>query len=79
MQAKHFYRELGRLLKEYRKNASLSQQDVADRLRVSRSSVANWETGRRVICADDLFKYCDILNVDPNIPLSICKKYLYKD
>lgn len=79
MQSQRFYRELGRQLKEYRKGCSLSQQDIADRLKVSRSTVGSWEQGRRVIYADDLFKYCDILNVDPNIPLSACKKFLYKD
>ena len=78
METKLFYRELGRLLKSYRKEHSLSQQDIADRLKVSRSLVGSWEQGRRVIYIDDLYKLCDIYNVDPNVPLSACKRYLYK-
>lgn len=73
-----FYTELGTLLREYRKSHLMSQQDIADRLRVSRSTVASWETGRRVIYADDLFKYCDAVNVDINEVIAKVKKYVYK-
>lgn len=74
-----FYKELGIILKEYRKSCSLTQEEVADRLRVSRSTIANWETGRRVVYADDLFRYCDVLNIDPNEIVNKVKKYLYKE
>lgn len=77
--ATRFYIELGSLLKEYRIGHSLTQQDVADRLRVSRSTISSWESGRRIIYADDLFKYCDVLNVDPNEVCNKVRKYLYKD
>ena len=73
-----FYKELGLLLRDYRKSCSMSQQDIADRLRVSRSTVASWETGRRVIYADDLFKYCDAVNVDINEVVAKVRRYVYK-
>ena len=74
-----FYKELGLLLKKYRQECLLSQQDISDKLKVSRSLVSSWEQGRRVIYIHDLYKLCDLYNIDPNIPLSACKKYLYKD
>ena len=36
---------LGEMLKETRKQASLSQEQLAEKLGVSRSAVAKWETG----------------------------------
>ncbi len=38
----------GDILKELRTDKNLTQQQLADRLFVNRSSVANWESGRRV-------------------------------
>ena len=73
-----FYKELGALLRDARKSASLTQQDIADRLRVSRTTVASWEIGRRVIYADDLMKYCDALNLDINDVIAKVRKYVYK-
>ena len=73
-----FYIELGKLLQSVRLDNKMSQQDVADRMKVSRSTIANWETGRRVINIDDLFKICEIFNVDPNILTNQVKRYLYK-
>ena len=73
-----FYIELGKLLQSVRLDNKMSQQDVADRMKVSRSTIANWETGRRVINIDDLFKLCEIFNIDPNILTNQVKRYLYK-
>lgn len=78
MQSQAFYRELGKMLKGYRQSVSLSQQDIADRLKVSRSTVGSWEQGRRVIYADDFFKYCDVVNADPNEITDQARRYLYK-
>lgn len=38
---------VGSLLRAARRIAGLTQQDVADRMYVSRSLIAYWETGRR--------------------------------
>ena len=37
---------LGKVLREYRKKAALSQQDLAERLSVTRNTVVNWENDR---------------------------------
>lgn len=39
---------LGEKLLELRKKAGLSQEEVADKLNVSRQTVSKWETGRTV-------------------------------
>ncbi len=38
--------ELGAHIKEHRANLGLSQDDLAERLYVSRQTISNWETGR---------------------------------
>ncbi len=43
---------------------NLSQQQLANRLYVNRSSVANWETGRRVPDLIIITRIAEILNVD---------------
>lgn len=37
--------ELAEHIKQYRKELGLSQEDLAERIYVSRQSVSNWETG----------------------------------
>ena len=46
---------------------NLSQQQLADRLFVSRSSIANWETGRRIPDLTILARLAQILNVDISV------------
>lgn len=73
-----FYLKVGELLKEYRLGCNLTQEEVADRLNVSRSCYASWELGRRNMNIDDMFKLCDIFGVDINEFSKQVKKYLYK-
>ena len=37
-------------LKQFRTDKKLSQQQLADMLFVERTTIANWETGRRCFC-----------------------------
>ncbi len=37
--------QIAKNIKQYRKKSNLSQQDLADRLHVSRQTVSNWERG----------------------------------
>lgn len=73
-----FYIELAEMIKEARHDKKLSQQDVADRLNVTRACVANWEQGRRQITITDLVRLADVLNVDVNQWLNSLKKYVWK-
>lgn len=38
-----FYEETGKLIRKYRIDRKLTQQDMADRLNVSRTCYASWE------------------------------------
>lgn len=71
--------ELGKLFQNIRNQHDMSQQYVADRLKVSRSLVSSWETGERNLYMDDFIKLCDIYNVDPNEVSNKVKKLIYKD
>ncbi len=53
-------------LKRLRKEKNLSQQQLADMLFVERSSIANWETGRRLPDAVLLIRIAGCLNIDVN-------------
>lgn len=54
-------------LRNLRMENNLSQQQLADRLFVSRSSIANWETGRRIPDLTILARLAQILNVDISV------------
>ena len=58
------------ILHKRRIDKGLSQQKLADALFVDRSTVASWETGRRVPDAVTLRKIADALEVDINVLLS---------
>lgn len=53
-------------LKELRKEKSLSQKQVAERLEVAVSTYANWEQGRREPSIFDLIVLMSIFEVDAN-------------
>ena len=50
---------VGDYLAGLRSAASYTQQDVADRLGLSRAAVGHWETGQVKISAHDLDRYLD--------------------
>lgn len=75
---KKFYEELGRTMQQYRIDCRLTQQDVAERMSIARSTLASWESGARGISIDDLIKFANVLNIDPNVLYQSARKYLYK-
>ena len=56
-------------LKQFRTEKNLSQQQLADMLFVERSTIANWETGRRIPDAVLLLRISKCLDMDINILL----------
>ncbi|MDD6207297.1 MAG: helix-turn-helix transcriptional regulator [Clostridiales bacterium] len=54
---------LGEKLKEARKQASLSQEQLSEKLGVSRSAVAKWETDKGLPDVDNLKVLSKLLNV----------------
>ena len=65
----------GETLRNLRTERNLSQQQLAQRLFVNRSSVANWETGRRIPDLILLTRLAQILNVD----ISVLTNVTYTD
>lgn len=49
-------------LKDLRKMNNMTQEQLAEILKVDRSAVANWEIGRNMPKADRLRKMAEVLN-----------------
>lgn len=59
------YTEFGRLLREHRTQARLSQQVVADRVGLSRTSITNIEIGRQHIPLHMLYELASAVSTTP--------------
>ena len=59
-------RVLGSKLKAVRKEHSLSQKQVAERLRIAVGTYANWEQGRREPCYADLYNLIRFWGISPD-------------
>lgn len=60
---KEFNRRLGASLRHYREHLGFTQQEIADKLDVSKMAVSNWESGNRSIYAVKLRDYCDAIGI----------------
>lgn len=54
---------LGKKIKAIRKTRGLSQQQLADLMEVTRSTISNWECDRRTCSLSEIQEICDKLNV----------------
>lgn len=59
------YQELGRRARSARRKAGLTQQEVADRIGLSRTSVTNIERGNQQILLHMLYRLAAALGTDP--------------
>ena len=64
-------KEIGLRFQVARKRLGLTQQEIADKIGVSRTTVANWERGERTFEFDDLVKILPVLDVTPNYFLGL--------
>lgn len=62
---RRFYEEVGRRLRQARTDADLTQQQLADKVGVSRASVANIEAGRQPFLLHVLNGFAAALEVKP--------------
>ncbi len=58
-------------VKELRIEHAMRQQDLADKLGVSRATVTDWETGRHEPPFDTLVNLCKVLEVSADYLLGI--------
>lgn len=49
-------------LKELREESGLSQKELADNIRVARTTIASYETGKSSLSIDILIRYADFFN-----------------
>lgn len=73
-----FYTELGIRIRNARISQLKTQQDVADRLGITRQNVSYYEKGERTIDVAIFIKLCDILNIEPNSLINEVRKYVYR-
>ncbi len=62
------YKEIfGQQLKKIRTEyACMTQQEVADKLKISRNAISKYETGSLEPNLETIGKLCEILDTDPN-------------
>lgn len=62
---KNYNKKIGAYLAKERKAKKISQQQLADRLGVTKTAIHYWETGKRTIYADQMLEYCEEIGIDP--------------
>lgn len=58
------FRKVGRKISSYRKRKNLSQDELAERIYVSRQLVSKWENGTGIPKIDHIIDLCEILDVN---------------
>ena len=58
------FRKVGRKISSYRKRKNLSQDELAERMYVSRQLVSKWENGTGIPKIDHIIDLCEILDVN---------------
>lgn len=64
-----FYQELGRRIKDARKKGHLTQEALATKVSLTRTTVTNIEKGRQQLLVHTLVDIADALNVTPEFLL----------
>lgn len=62
--------EFGAVLRKMRKEAGLSQEEMAEKLHVSRSNISRLETDKLELKAVDLLRWCKITN-NPDVLMAL--------
>ena len=57
---------LGQFISKKRKSMMLTQEELADRIHVSKSAVAKWETDGGIPDRDNLYKLAEIMKISVN-------------
>lgn len=70
-----FYKRLGAVLSNVRRNKGLSIQNVAKRLKTSKTTVDNWELGKTRISWDKFMKLCEIYGISTDLKINVDVTY----
>lgn len=63
--------EIGNKIRKYRKECGLTQEQLAERISVTKSRVSNWEQGINRPDANIIGNICRVLNVSPSDLLDV--------
>lgn len=63
--------EIGNRIRKFRKESGLTQEQLAEKINVSKSRVSNWEQGINRPDADIISNICRALNVSPSDLLDV--------
>ena len=63
--------EIGNRIRKYRKESGLTQEQLAEKIDVTKSRVSNWEQGINRPDADIIGNICRALNVSPSDLLDV--------
>lgn len=63
--------EIGNRIRKYRKDSGLTQEQLAEKINVTKSRVSNWEQGINKPDADIIGLICRALNVSPSNLLDV--------
>ena len=69
-----FYKQLGTVLSNVRHKHGLSIQDVAKRLKTSKTTVDNWELGKTRISCEKFQKLCEMYGISTNLIVNVSVK-----
>ena len=70
-----FYKQLGTVLSDVRHHRGLSIQNVAKRLKTSKTTVDNWELGKTRISWDKFMKLCEIYGISTDLKINVDVTY----
>lgn len=59
--------EVGNQIKKYRQSINLTQEELAEKIYVTRQTVSNWENGKNYPDLNSLIMLCDLLNISLDI------------
>jgi transcriptional regulator with XRE-family HTH domain len=71
--ADNFNKRLGNRINKFRVQVGLSQEDLADRLKINRVAVSQIENGQRRICAEEIAMLSRIFNITSDVLLNLEK------
>jgi transcriptional regulator with XRE-family HTH domain len=64
-----FYEEVGRRIRDARKEKKLTQDALASRVSLTRTSITNIEKGRQKFLLHKFFDIANVLQIEPNVLL----------
>lgn len=64
-ESKLLYRQVGARIEQIRSTLGITQDELAKKVGLTRTSVTNIEAGRQVITLDGLMKFCEAFHITP--------------